>query len=334
MIKILIFISFIYSFNELEKISDYNIYKGNPHNLETNINYTPYDLITPLFSDYSWKHRSIFIPEGEKIGYDDLEVFKFPIGTIISKTFYYPNDFNDLSKGISLKETRILIHKENGWIALPYVWNIDETEAYLEITGAVKNAEWIDYNGKKNNIDYIVPNMIQCRGCHVSNNKLIPIGPKARNINNEFNYGHEIKNQLIKWKEIGYFSHLPNDIPKIDKWDDSTVDINKRARSWLDINCAHCHNKKGSANSTGLFLDYYQEDKKALGIFKVPVAAGRGSGNRKYDIIPGDPENSILYYRFNSTDPGIMMPELGRTLIHKEGLALINEWIIYLGYFE
>ena len=82
------------------------------------------------------------------------------------------------------------------------------------------------------------------------------------------------------------------------------------------------------------FLDYYQEDKKALGIYKVPVAAGRGSGNRKYDIIPGDPENSILYYRFNSTDPGIMMPELGRTLIDKEALALIEEWIIYLGYLE
>ena len=126
MIKILILISFIYSFDEFEKISDYNIYKGNPHNLETNINYTPYDLITPLFSDYSWKHRSIFIPKGEKIDYDDLEVFKFPIGTIISKTFYYPNDFNDLNKGISLKETRILIHRENGWIALPYVWNSDE----------------------------------------------------------------------------------------------------------------------------------------------------------------------------------------------------------------
>ncbi len=26
-------------------------------------------------------------------------------------------------------------------------------------------------------------------------------------------------------------------------------------------------------------------------------------------------------------DPGMMMPELGRSMVHEEGLALINEWI-------
>ena len=47
----------------------------------------------------------------------------------------------------------------------------------------------------------------------------------------------------------------------------------------------------------------------------------------KYDIVPGEPDKSILVYRFNSIDPGIMMPELGRTMIHKEGLELIKSWI-------
>jgi hypothetical protein len=28
-----------------------------------------------------------------------------------------------------------------------------------------------------------------------------------------------------------------------------------------------------------------------------------------------------------SADPGIMMPELGRKVIHEEGVALISEWI-------
>ena len=96
MIKILLFISFIFCFNEFEKISDYNIYKGNPHFLQTTDFYTPYELITPLFSDYAWKHRAVYIPRGKKIIYDEKESFKFPIGTIIVKTFYYPHDFNNL----------------------------------------------------------------------------------------------------------------------------------------------------------------------------------------------------------------------------------------------
>ena len=60
---------------------------------------------------------------------------------------------------------------------------------------------------------------------------------------------------------------------------------------------------------------------------KPPIAAGRGAGNYKYTIVPGHPDESIMVYRINSTDPGIMMPELGRKLIHKEGLDLIRQWI-------
>lgn len=64
---------------------------------------------------------------------------------------------------------------------------------------------------------------------------------------------------------------------------------------------------------------------------KPPVAAGRGSGGFAYDIVPGDPDQSILLYRLNSTDPGIMMPELGRWTIYQEGVALIRAYIESLG---
>jgi hypothetical protein len=57
------------------------------------------------------------------------------------------------------------------------------------------------------------------------------------------------------------------------------------------------------------------------------VAAGRGSGGREYDIVPGKPDQSILVYRIASTDAGVMMPELGKRLVHEEGLRLIREWI-------
>jgi hypothetical protein len=31
-----------------------------------------------------------------------------------------------------------------------------------------------------------------------------------------------------------------------------------------------------------------------------------------------------------STDPGILMPESGRKMVHKEGVALIRDWILSL----
>ena len=336
--KIIIFFSIsflISSFDAYEKISDYKIYDGDPHLLITNNEFTPYKLITPLFTDYAWKHRAVYIPGNSKIIYNQNDVFDFPVGTIISKTFYYPHDFNDLGKGISLKETRILIHKKDGWIGLPYIWNEDETEAYLEITGGTKDVIWKDVRGILQNINYVIPNMNQCKGCHQNNKNIFsPIGPKARNLNTHYTYkDKKIENQIIHWNHLGYFEDLPkiDDIPKIAQWDNPESDsLDRRARAWLDINCAHCHNINGPANNTGLFLDYYQKNNKKIGIYKTPVAAGRGSGRLKYDIVPGHPEESILVYRFESTDPGIMMPELGRVMVHEEGLSLIKEWILSL----
>jgi hypothetical protein len=43
--------------------------------------------------------------------------------------------------------------------------------------------------------------------------------------------------------------------------------------------------------------------------------------------VPGAPDESILIYRVESTDPGSMMPELGRSLVHAEGVALLKDWI-------
>jgi hypothetical protein len=45
------------------------------------------------------------------------------------------------------------------------------------------------------------------------------------------------------------------------------------------------------------------------------------------DIKKGDAEGSILWYRMHTKEPGERMPELGRNLVHEEGLALIKEWI-------
>jgi hypothetical protein len=63
------------------------------------------------------------------------------------------------------------------------------------------------------------------------------------------------------------------------------------------------------------------------GVLKRPVAAGRGSSSMDFDIAPGHPEQSILVYRMASTDPGEMMPELGRQRVDTRAVALMRDWI-------
>jgi len=103
--------------------------------------------------------------------------------------------------------------------------------------------------------------------------------------------------------------------------------LEDRARAYMDINCAHCHNPVGPADTSGLHLNLENESQPHLGICKNAVAAGSGTGGRQYDITPGEPDDSSLLYRMQTRDPSAMMPELGRSLVHDEGVILIAEWI-------
>lgn len=311
-----------------ERLSAYHFFVGNLAELKPNKGLLPYDLISPLFSDYAHKKRFIWVPKGKKATYSENEVLKFPIGTVLIKNFYYPKDFRDESLGRDILETRLLIHKENGWEALEYIWNEEQTDAYLEIAGGDKLISWIDKKGKTQKLKYSMPNKIQCKGCHSHDNKLQPIGPKVRNLNKDFTYTDHKQNQLKKWMDNGLLEsfNFSNALTNAN-YEDKDASLNARARAYLDINCGHCHNPKGPANTSGLNLMAWECNLTKLGFCKSPIAAGKGAGGHKYDILPSKATQSILWYRMQSTDPGIMMPEVGRKMRHQEGLNLIKEWI-------
>lgn len=312
------------------KLSEYGFFQGNIADHIPADGVLPYQLNTPLFSDYAEKLRFVQLPEGATIPYNDQEVLDFPLGTTIIKTFYYPLDARKPEKGRQLLETRLLIHQEEGWEALAYHWDDSQTDAYLEVAGGDKKVVWVNEAGKKQKFEYSMPNVNQCKGCHSYEGAMRPIGPSVRQLNGDFPYQDGSMNQLDKWAGANWLVGLPTQEkrPQIAVWDDPTSgNLDERARAWLDINCAHCHNPKGPASTSGFFLDIHQDDPSVYGVLKTPVAAGRGSGERDYDIQPGDAKASILFYRIDSDDPGIMMPELGRKLIHKEGVELIRDWI-------
>lgn len=315
-----------------------------------------YTLAVPLFSDYAHKFRTVWMPEGASAVYDEIDVFDFPIGTVITKTFYYPvSDGPDKMSGHVLKselrreivgegvdlsdhrliETRILARREEGWIALPYIWNEDQTEARLKRVGAMIPLTLND-GDTQTEFKYQVPNTNQCAGCHATDNstgEIQPIGPKARHLRTlttlQEDGGDELP-QLEIWqvkKLVGEAKALFEPVHGNNKAETEHFLLNKDARAYLDINCSHCHSRTGPADTSGLFLEPDDPAGPNLGICKTPIAAGTGTGNRHFGIVPGDPDQSVFIFRMDSRDPAVMMPELGRSLIHEEGVELIRNWI-------
>ncbi len=309
-----------------------------------------YDLATPLFSDYALKLRTIWTPGGA-VGFSPDGPFDFPVGSVVTKTFFYPlasgvqnADFSQVAEGPTpdvsahgfdlsgyrLIETRVLVRRDAGWEAISYLWDDNQQEARLTRIGALKRLTLHDADAAPKDFAYLVPNTNQCVGCHATNastKEILPIGLRARHLGHGSRYA-EGRTQLAEWSEDGLLNGYDTGQSKHANavWTDETVPLSARARAYLDINCSHCHNPKGPADTSGLDLTP-SADGPAYGFCKPPIAAGRGTGGHLFDIVPGAPDQSILVHRLETEDPGAMMPELGRALTHREGVALISDWI-------
>jgi len=289
----------------------------------------PYALSTPLFSDYTVKDRSIILPAGESLAWRDRDSFVAPVGTIVVKTFSYLADRRDPAGARRTLETRLLIKQDAGWTGASYVYpeaSNDPADAELAIAGAQLTTSWTHDDGSAKTNDYVVPNKNQCKECHAEHDEVIDLlGPKARHLNTG--------DQLAELVDAGVVTGAP---PRAQwpagfaAYDPASGTVEQRARAWLDINCSFCHNERGVARTSGLYLTAENTDPLTLGICKPPVAAGRGSGGRLYGIVPGQPEASIMTFRIESTEPDIRMPELGRNLVDAEGAALVRAWIAQL----
>jgi uncharacterized repeat protein (TIGR03806 family) len=313
-----------------EYLSEYGLFEQPLHTIIPKSGVIEYELNSSLFTDYAWKKRFIYLPEGTQMAFHPDEAFNFPEGSLIFKFFYYPADFNRPEEAIQHIETRVLKFANGEWQAFPYVWNEEQTDARLDIAGSRRMVSWLDEKGIKKEVHYAVPGMIQCKTCHEFNGKMVPIGPAARHLNREFDFPEGRINQLVHFQKSGLLKDMPDlkDCDRLASWEDpDSGSLEVRARAYLDINCAHCHRKEGPARNSVLNLLASENNPAAIGIGKTPIAAGRGSGGFRYDIVPGKPEASIMVYRMKSNEPGIMMPEIGRKIPHEEGIALIEEWI-------
>lgn len=300
-----------------------------------------YDLSIPLFSDYTSKYRFVFIPAGEQANYVEGEVFDFPVGSVLVKTFSMPSSTDKSSRGYAIEniiETRLLIHKETGWVARVYAWDDNKLDA-TKVTSGKSVATVLGHGDEILQFDYGVPAQGQCTECHQYNpggdkdlQIFSPIGPKARYLNSTYSYTTGPENQIEKWVSEGLLdvatvpassdreqAKVFNDYVDVDAIPPSEVET--FAKEWLDINCAHCHRLEGGASNTAFKAN---TNATFQGKCEVPVS---GAGTGALVILPGSAESSLIYQRLYTTDPGTTMPPIGRSIIHTEGSALVKRWL-------
>lgn len=309
-----------------DKLSDYNLFNGDLKN-QTPVNgVLPYEPISTLFTDFAKKKRFLWMPENSSANYvSDFEVLNFPLGTIIVKTFYYDNVL-PLNQ-TKILETRLLVKKNTGWAFYEYVWNDSQTEAYLDNSGSYVNIQWTE-NGITKTNNYRIPSESECLTCHKKSNTAIPIGVKPQNLNSNYTYASGAMNQLQKLMNEGYLTSFDySNVNTVINWKDISQPLALRARSYLDINCAHCHSDNSHCSYRPIRLSFQETglNDENIGICVVPDEDI--SSNLTHIVSPTRPERSVMSFRMNSTEESTKMPLLGRNLVDEEAVTMINDWI-------
>jgi len=290
-----------------------------------------YNVTSPLYSDYASKHRFFWLPDGTTIAYHADTIWKLPVGAIAVKTFAYPIDARDPSKGERLLETRLLVHEPSGWVPHTYVYEADGKTATRKVAGAIIPVSWIDASGAVRTNDYVVPNTNECQECHAKAPDTELLGLKTAQL--EGLPRVDGKSLVDVFAAEGLFDVAPGaERLAYHAPDDTSASLSDRARAYLDANCAHCHNPAGDASSKALYLDWAHTDPATnpsvnWGTCKVPTSAGGATCGYAFDVVPGDAEHSIMICRMMATRGEFQMPPIGRRLVHDEGIALIRAWI-------
>ena len=285
-------------------LSAYDLFQGAPARLIPSADVELLELSSVLFTDHAHKQRLVKIPEGTQLTRSADNTIDFPDGTILVKTFYYYLDERDTSKGKNIIETRLLIRKNGKWNAATYMWNESQTDASLTTSGSTKLISWNDHLGQNRSVEYRIPTENDCMACHQTSSSISPLGPTLLNLNRPVVRHGVITNQLHHLQVIGLMDNFDvTQVPKMVDYMDKTADLDERARAYLAMNCAHCHNPNGWRIPAEKDLDLrYETPFEGTGIHA-------GKERIKRNLLNQD------------------MPFIGTTTLDVEGVALILEYL-------
>jgi len=272
----------------------------------------PYEVNAPFWSDGATKHRFLAVPEGAALGYRGTGSWDVPVGTTLIKSFSVPG-----RRRARNLETRLIKRVEDGWEAATYVW--DERGKRATLAPAGQQFELWSRSGVAS---WHAPSSSECAACHVDEAGYV-LGLTTAQLNTG--------DQLEKWAQLGLVE-LPEDFAKesaprlVDPHGDADLDV--RARTWLDVNCAMCHMPNGRGNAS-IDLRLRTPLAETQLIDAEPTQGGYGLKDARL-VAPGHPERSVLLHRTQTLGDG-RMPSIGSNQVDKGGTALLREWIEGLG---
>lgn len=313
----------------------------------------PFSVNAEQWSDYASAERFIGIPgTGTASWYPRPK--RIP-GSMFDRTIYVPKD-TVLGKTLSLEmqagnpasrrriETQVLHFDGRNWCAYTYEWNDEQSDAALvDAAGKARTVSIADAraaNGRRQQT-WRYSSRTECLRCHNPwSENLLAFNPAQ--LNRDHNYGSMTDNQLRTFRHIGLWEDIaevavpgapplappkfksPDEMPPLVDPYSSSADLNQKARSYLHVNCAHCHRTAGGGSAYAHFnYDLPLPETKALGVR--PTQGSFGIHEAKI-VAPGDPFRSVLYFRMAKLGPG-HMPHLGTAVVDRRGLELIHDWI-------
>jgi putative heme-binding domain-containing protein len=301
----------------------------------------PFAIVAPQWADYASAERFLALP-----GLSTVEFLRQPVevpGSMFKQQFVFPKDAV-LMKTFSLEmergnpasrqrlETQLLHFDGRDWHGYSYRWNAEQTDATLvEPAGADRTLSVRDprFPGGIRTQTWHYPGRQECLLCHNpwAEYRLAFTLPQLA-----------VKDQIARWKQLALVKgpihraeeSLDRDgrpIVPMTAPDDPSADLDRRARSYLQVNCAHCHQfGAGGTASVEFRLEYSMAETKAVGAR--PTQGAFGLRDAKI-VSAGDPYASVLYYRTVKTGRG-RMPHIGSQLVDEKGTSLLHDWILHL----
>ncbi len=295
----------------------------------------PYLVNAPLWSDGATALRFMAVPGDGRIELDNQGVWRFPAGSVLVRTISIEREPGNAA-GCRRMETQVLHLEADAWRPYSYVWNDEQTDALLAGPEGATRTIALNVAGVRRELNYRVHARTECGSCHnpwVEKKTTVfgiqsasPLGVNTPQLNRKRDDGGISANQLATWHQMGLLAWTPDlaRLPKlVDPYDDS-VDLDRRARSYLQTNCAHCHQfNAGGTASIVLGYDVPLEQTKTINVRPIQGTFNI-SGARI--IAPGDPASSVLYYRMSKLGGG-RMPRMGSTLVDERATRMIHDWI-------
>ncbi len=299
----------------VNKLSELGIFVGNLADQVPRADFYPYDVNVSLYADGASKLRFVYVPPGTSLGATS-DRFSVPVGAYIVKTFYFPRDARDSTRGRQLIETRFLVKRADGYLVSTYLWNADQTDAVASGGNVNVPVSWIDEDGVEHDDHFHVPGTSQCQSCHADR----ALGLRTRQLAGST---AATQGELERLVSEGVLDRLPEITESlVDPFGDGSID--QRARSYLDADCSHCHGEGGSAAGTHVFWDLEHTGPQELPLCRSTPSVG--GADRV--IVPGDPQNSAFLTRMRSNDPFLRMPRGPTHVPDGKGIAVLSDWVL------